>query len=683
MGKDMNKKQEQAISDAMEQLKGNVGLLKTNEKVREFVVSRKKIEDFAAKKNPLIKEYIDLYKDAEKRPYTRIGRMAKDMKNIAAKQEILKVAAELCEDDDLKKGLLKQCEDLNNAPAMIAYEKYLKGLEYFAGIRKDMEPELASFYKNELNMNTVDDVYEKYRWEKEETDLEEAELLEPKLDEEEKAYLDEYQKLAAKGKAREIFTKQKTSNFMTVEEQFLGDTVKNMKEFPFTKRMTPSAFCVGRMLHKGYHLEDIMDPAALHEAKNEVAKEYLGFVERKDRKGYGEALYDCGIAMKKAFRDYLQKYKAELKTEQDLVMHADTLGMLSFFSMDLLQELPGSKNYVENITAVDMEHLADELGLHNFGTGLGSIISVEYNLFDIIPSVLAIEITHQMGIKMFLEEIQKEEPDFENNLLTMKQWGEATFQMGTLDEIKEIFGDSPRGPEKLGKTEVKVLASMVSNDFINENQIRYDRTRVPVKVTEVPEFSVLEMVQKEQNLEKVISRNGKQLIKTDVPARIDMSLKNLEKKNIRGKEKNNTKEFNDLLKAFDTTVNQLGNEKKSNAECLEEMAKLKEAASQYIIAKREQKGYTSKDIFDIDIDKKMLGKEEGASIFTSRGKERYAFAMQVIQEITKMEKVIREAEMHKIQEKNQEMNHREGNGLQLKDPETKDIEMEEDGAMLK
>ena len=75
------------------------------------------------------------------------------------------------------------------------------------------------------------------------------------------------------------------------------------------------------------------------------------------------------------------------------------------------------------------------------------------------------------------------------------------------------------------------------------------------------------------------------------------------------------------------------------------LKKLKEAAEEYIRAKRAQKGYASKTVPEATIDAQMLGKEKGgASIFTSRGKDRYEFALKLIERATILENRINEYE---------------------------------------
>jgi hypothetical protein len=121
-------------------------------------------------------------------------------------------------------------------------------------------------------------------------------------------------------------------------------------------------------------------------------------------------------------------------------------------------------------------------------------------------------------------------------------------------------------------------------------------------------------------------------------------LNNLEKKNLRGKESGNSKEFNSLMRAYDDIREKFGNSKLTTEQRLEEIAKFKEAAMEYIGAKREQKGYEKIGVPDSEIDDKMLGKTKGASIFTSRGKDRYEFALNALRGAITLEQKVVETE---------------------------------------
>ena len=84
-----NQNQIEAIKRATELLNEKIksndkqdGVMVSNERIQKFVQEKQGIDEFAAEKNPLIKEYINLHKEAEKRPYTKIGRMKKSRKMV-------------------------------------------------------------------------------------------------------------------------------------------------------------------------------------------------------------------------------------------------------------------------------------------------------------------------------------------------------------------------------------------------------------------------------------------------------------------------------------------------------------------------------------------------------------------------------------------------------------------------
>ena len=104
------------------------------------------------------------------------------------------------------------------------------------------------------------------------------------------------------------------------------------------------------------------------------------------------------------------------------------------------------------------------------------------------------------------------------------------------------------------------------------------------------------------------------------------------------------------MTSFDETISKMSKEKFLDDDFLEQLNKLKFAATQYIEAKRMQKGHLKAGVPNIAIDNKMLGKDsgkntekvEGGSIFTSRGKARYEFALKAIMRVTELENKIRE-----------------------------------------
>ena len=104
------------------------------------------------------------------------------------------------------------------------------------------------------------------------------------------------------------------------------------------------------------------------------------------------------------------------------------------------------------------------------------------------------------------------------------------------------------------------------------------------------------------------------------------------------------------MDSYDATIGKMSEKEFLNADFLPELEKLKIFATQYIEAKRMQKGHLKAGVPNIAIDNKMLGKDsgknaekvKGGSIFTSRGKARYEFALKAIMRVTELEKKIRE-----------------------------------------
>ena len=651
-----NEAQMAAITDAKKKiLEKKDGVLINNDRIKGFGKAKKDIDKFIEKKNPLVKEYINLHIDAEKRPYTNIGRMLKEMKEVAAMQEVYKKAASLCKDSADKENLMLACSELDNHPAMVAYEKYIKGLEYLAGMKDEPEKEVEEFFKHELRVNlpvNKANIFELYRgsfdsWEGSED--EKQDYLD--LDDHARKLNDVYQKRVAPAKAREMFAKNQC-NVSTLNAQFFGelDIDKLPTEYGYRNRMSPSAFCVGRMLAEGHSLEKIMDPRELQDEKKKIAQEYLVHREKKDFAWVTEKMYENSKYMMEAVKKYAKDHKSELKTEQDLVMHANTMGLLAYLCFDNTQEFEkirtanNAQEYFKNVSVEEIHPVELEIAKYMYVPGVAETQSLHYRLYDLKSFLVSKEITRQMYIESMLNEIQKEDSNLDSQLITTDEWMNINIQVGSIDEMNTMFTNSSIDIESLDEKDVEVIASMMSSKFVKDNNLRYDAPRVPVTATKVPEDFALGMIEVGQKLDTVVSRNGKQLIETDVPVRMDQYLRDLEKKNLRGKESGNSKEFNEMLKAYDETLGKLGNSKATNGECLEEMAKLKEAAMKYIDAKRAQKGYGKTGVPDLDIDKNMLGKGKGASIFTSRGKERYEFALKIIWRATEMEKEIHKQE---------------------------------------
>ena len=643
-----NQERQQALEDAMKQLSDNSGLLKNNENVQKFIKERMEIEDTLKKKTPLVKEYLALFKDAEKRPYTNIGRMAKEMKNIAAKQEILKIAVELCTNEDAKKELIEQRNKLQQSPAIVSYEKYMQGLKYLAGMTNEVQPEVERFFKEDMRIPLLkeDYEYEQYRTGVEEPAITEEDKLEKV-----------YQKAIAPAKAREFFSRQ---SIMTkaIEIQFLGtdyiDNPNTFSAYPFTDRNTPAAFCVGKLLQMGYSLDEVLDPRALQDVKKEVGAFYKEIRDNNNVALYTEEMYKNSEASIKAFKEYVKKHKDELKTEHDLVQHMSKLGTLGFLCYDNLQELPKGANKVQQLglsftfkTQKEISDMVEEMGKYICATGNGYGVKIEYTL-DRVGALSVAAVTDRMLYSnKFLEEIQKDEPDYDSFLMTGADRGPVINQINTLSEFQEIFGkEDSVNMETIDEESIIKIASMHEMKFIKDNKITYDRSRAPMTVTKTPEFTVglKDDLKKGDVINCAVSRNGKQITPTNLPVRIENRFRSWETKNFRGKEKDNSAEFNNLLRTYDETNRKVVDSKLSNKEYLGELAKLKEAAMQYINAKRAQKGYGPATKVPDKIDKQMRGVEKGKSIFTKKGRERYEFALKAIMQIDKMEAAIQEYE---------------------------------------
>ena len=664
-----NQNQIEAIKRATELLNEKIksndkqdGVMVSNERIQKFVQEKQGIDEFAAEKNPLIKEYINLHKEAEKRPYTKIGRMKKAMKEIALHQEVYKEAAKLCENEADKKALLDEIETLNNSPEMAAYEKYVEGLKFLAGMIDEPKKEVVDFFAMVLQEQLPVDksnIYELYRggldsWD--ENQNKKSEIL--GLDNDAKELNEEYQKKVAAAKARELFAKNQRA-LKSIEAQFVGSgVIKEGEGTPgFRGRMAPSAFFIGRMLAKKYSLEQILDPNELVKEKKAVGEEYLAHFEKKDTQWALEMIYENSQYMMEAVKKYAKDHKSEMKTEEDLVMHGSTFGLLAHLCFDNIQELEHiriSKSYqgcFVNISQEETKAMEDKLEKYTYASGMGWNLKINYELHTVNAIDTKKEIARQMCMKTMLDEIQKDEPDLENQLLSNDEYDMLVKQLDHMDEVQDIFGDDVNiDTESLTNEKVEVLVSMMSFKFVNDKKLQYHNPKITVKVKKVSQDLEADEFEEGQKLDKVVTANGKQLVETDLPAITEQHLSNLEKKNLRGKESGNSKEFNDMMRSFDETIGKMSKEKFLDDDFLKQLNKLKFAATQYIEAKRKQKGHIEAGVPNIAIDNKMLGKDsgkntekvKGGSIFTSRGKARYEFALKAIMRVTELENKIRE-----------------------------------------
>ena len=642
---ELNEKQQQALRQAFDKMKNSEGILKNNAKILAFAAQRKAIDKELEKRDPLVKEYINIFKEMETRKDSRIGRMVNEMKNIAAQQEMYKMAAGFCKNDADKQVLLDEVKDLDNHPAMIAYGKYVKGLEYFAGMEEQLDQEVSDFYESKLGV-VINDEKELKNWRT-------IEVTPPKTEHDK--LNQQFRKLMAPAKAREIFTKQTIETFNEICEQFIGKQARSLTmKGIFNGRMSVAAFCVGQMLLEGHPLEKILDENELQDEKKIIGADYMKHREAQDNEWYANEMYKGAEAMIGALKDYAIKHKETIKTDKDLVFHADKLGMLSMLCYDTQQELNrvkafGSKEFKSRQEFDEME---EKVGAFYFGAGTGTHLQLPYKIDGFTPEETMYEMNRQLYIKTFLDELKKDEPDLDSILTTFDQFSVVDQQFGIFEEFLTVFSpedkDEPNSTDRkidideMDSKKVKMLASMVSVDFFEKNDIKMHNTKIPVTLIGKPAFNIDIKYKAGNKTDRVITRGGKQLIETDMPY---LYFNDLEKKGLRGNAKDNSDEFNNLVNSHDETIKKLNSSASTNKDCLNELKKLKEAAEEYIRAKRAQKGYASKTVPDATIDAQMLGKEKGGpSIFTSRGKDRYEFALKLIERATALENKLNEFE---------------------------------------
>ena len=642
---ELNEKQQQALRQAFDKMKNSEGILKNNAKILAFAAQRKAIDKELEKRDPLVKEYINIFREMETKKDSRIGRMVNEMKNIAAQQEMYKMAAGFCKNDADKQVLLDEVKDLDNHPAMIAYGKYVKGLEYFAGMEEQLDQEVSDFYESKLGV-VINDEKELKNWRT-------IEVTPPKTEHDK--LNQQFRKLMAPAKAREIFTKQTIETFNEICEQFIGKQARSLTmKGIFNGRMSVAAFCVGQMLLEGHPLEKILDENELQDEKKIIGADYMKHREAQDNEWYANEMYKGAEAMIGALKDYAIKHKETIKTDKDLVFHADKLGMLSMLCYDTQQELNrvkafGSKEFKSRQEFDEME---EKVGAFYFGAGTGTHLQLPYKIDGFTPEETMYEMNRQLYIKTFLDELKKDEPDLDSILTTFDQFSVVDQQFGIFEEFLTVFSpedkDEPNSTDRkidideMDSKKVKMLASMVSVDFFEKNDIKMHNTKIPVTLTGKPAFNVDTSYKTGKKTDRVITCGGKQLIETDMPY---LYFNDLEKKGLRGNAKDNSDEFNNLVNGHDETIKKLNSSASTNKDCLNELKKLKEAAEEYIRAKRAQKGYASKTVPDATIDAQMLGKEKGGpSIFTSRGKDRYEFALKLIERATALENKLNEFE---------------------------------------
>lgn len=642
---ELNEKQQRALRQAFDKMKNSEGILKNNAKILAFAAQRKTIDKELEKRDPLVKEYINIFREMETKKDSRVGRMVNEMKNIAAQQEMYKMAAGFCKNDADKQVLLDEVKNLDNHPAMIAYGKYVKGLEYFAGMEEKLDQEVVDFYARKIGVMIID--------EKELKNWRAIEVTPPKT--EYNKLNQQFRKLMAPAKAREIFMKQTIETYNEICEQFIGKQARSLTmKGIFNGRMSAAAFCVGQMLLNGHPLEKILDENELQDEKKIIGDDYMQHREAQDNEWYANEMYKGAEAMIGALKDYAIKHKETIKTDKDLVFHADKLGMLSMLCYDTQQELKRVKEFgsKEFKSRQEFDAMEEKVGAFYFGAGTGTHLQLPYKMDSFEADETLLEMHRQIYIKTFLDELKKDEPDLDSILTTADQFIAVDQQFGTFEEFLTVFSpedkDEPNSTDRkidfdeMDSKKIKMLASMFSVDFYEKNDIKMHNTKIPVTLIGKPAFNIDIKYKAGNKTDRVITRGGKQLIETDMPY---LYFNDLEKKGLRGNAKDNSDEFNNLVNSHDETIKKLNNIASTNKDCLNELKKLKEAAEEYIRAKRAQKGYAFKTVPEATIDAQMLGKEKGgASIFTSRGKDRYEFALNLIERATILENRLNEYE---------------------------------------
>lgn len=645
----------QILKLAKEKLGSLEAARQTSDIYKQIEEQRKRTEMASGERVPWIREYYKLYTKQESNPDLAIGRMAKEMDAIVIRQGVLIKAAELCEDERLKEELLKESEELKNHKALKDYEKYTKGLQYIVGEKEELEEEVSLFFRNELGSRiTTQGFFKNDRT----RSIHELKETESELDV-------TFMENVAVCKAQQVYALEGTQYYQAMIDQFLGDwpTSQRPKETQYRDRMTPGLICIAYMLKEGWSAEEILDPTKLVEEKKQVGRIYREKREANDLSWLAEQMTAGSEALMGAALKYMKDHRKELKNSQDMTFHANRLGLLVHYCFDMSQEvqycLKSDKNKLpfQEFTGKsleDMDKLAERLNVIGSLNNWAVANKIPHNLSFAQRDNVSNIVTEQMRLQHLLEVIGSEKTDIEGDFLDMEQQNQLKWQVFSMPEMDVVFD------QELNRTEesIKLLSNMVNGNIIKEKQLHFEvpEYTVSVKNPIIDEVGTVQIPAK-QKVSLALVKEGKQVMATDVPVKMGAFLKDLESKkaNFRGKAKDNSKEFNQLIKIYDEVVKRMSGEDISYEEKLQELAKIKEAASSYMEAKRKQKGHTSKDIPDFTVDRQMLGLEKGGkSIFTSRGKQRYGFAERLVGNAIKMEKAIQEAIMNKEQKQLQE-----------------------------
>ena len=134
----------------------------------------------------------------------------------------------------------------------------------------------------------------------------------------------------------------------------------------------------------------------------------------------------------------------------------------------------------------------------------------------------------------------------------------------------------------------------------------------------------------------------------------------------------NTEEFNKMMDEYDKALGNIGYEK-TDAHNLDELKELKKAAIAYLNAKRAQKGHNTDKPLNFKVDMQMLGREKGGkSIFTSKGKDKYEFALEIVTNIENLENAYGKNEMQK---QSAEITQSENGDMEIKEVEQESSEL--------
>ena len=380
-----------------------------------------------------------------------------------------------------------------------------------------------------------------------------------------------------------------------------------------------------------------MNPKAYLAEKKVYGAEYMEHRQKDDKGWYAEEMYKSADGIMKGIEAYCIKHKDTLKTGKDLTLHGDNLALAGLMCWDMFQELPKCKSYAVSTPEQKFIERHEKASKYSFAMGVGSAYRIEYDLLkksDMDKGIATEEMRRQIYIKMLIDEIQKDKPDVESILSSVEQQADIMEQLGFIPEVKKLFDENEQiDLDNLTVEDMKTLGTMMSTEFLENNNIMVATLKNPVKAVDPPEDS---MYTEGQKMDRVVLCHDKQVIKTDIPVKMDSFIKSMEPKGIRGKSKDNSDQFNQLLTAYDDTINKF-KERPINEKSIQEMKDLKAAAEAYVAAKRAQKGYEAKGTLDENIDAKMLGKESGASIFTTRGKDRYEFAINILTQVQELE----------------------------------------------